>query len=177
MHGKQGFTVIELVVAIALFAIVASLAVGGFTQALRTQRQSAALLSANSNVSLVIEQMMREIRTGSKFCIEQACTDSADYADLTFRNAQDELVTYCFQNNRIERGVGGGICGGSNFQPITADNVRVEYAKFYRSGTVAGDGRQPRVTIALGVSAPEQGVAGNVIRLQTTVSPRLPMDS
>lgn len=65
---KKGFTLIELIVTVALFAIIITIAVGGFTNAIRTQRQVSALISAQSNVSLALEQMSREIRTGYLFC-------------------------------------------------------------------------------------------------------------
>jgi prepilin-type N-terminal cleavage/methylation domain-containing protein len=172
MHRK-GFTIIELLVSIGLFSVVVSLGVGGFTSALRTQRQASSLIAANSNVSLAIEQIMREIRTGSRFCSAGPCGAT----ELTFTNARNETVTYCFRDNAIERGTGGGGCGSLGFQKITADNIRVEHLQFYRSGTNAGDGLQPRITIAIGVSSPEAGVSGGIINLQTTVSSRLPLDT
>ena len=58
----SGFTLVELLVAIGVFSILISVAVGTFARALRTQRQTAALIAANSNASLVLEQMAREIR-------------------------------------------------------------------------------------------------------------------
>jgi prepilin-type N-terminal cleavage/methylation domain-containing protein len=65
---KSGFTLIELLVAIALFSIVVAIATDGFVNALRTQRQVASLISTESNVTLVLEQMAREVRTGYLFC-------------------------------------------------------------------------------------------------------------
>ena len=65
---KSGFTLIELLVAIALFSIVVTIASSGFVNALRTQRQVASLISTESNVTLVLEQIAREVRTGYLFC-------------------------------------------------------------------------------------------------------------
>ncbi len=68
MTMRKGFTLVELLVAIAVFAIVVTIASAGFVNALRTQRQVASLISTESNMTLVLEQMAREERTGYLFC-------------------------------------------------------------------------------------------------------------
>ena len=93
MLHRRGFTLIELVVAIAVFAVIVSVAVGGFVGALRSQRQVSALISVNNNVSLALEEMAREIRTGRNFC-DLAFPCPADGSGLTFFNAHGDLVTY-----------------------------------------------------------------------------------
>ncbi len=70
-QNRKGFTLIEMLVAIGIFSIVISIATGGFVSSLRTERQAAALISAQSNASLVLEQMAREIRTSSLFCHDE----------------------------------------------------------------------------------------------------------
>lgn len=182
-YGKRraskvtGFTLVELLVAVGLFSVVTSIAVGGFVSALRTQRQTAALISANSNVSLVIEQMAREMRTGFDFCTNGQICPTADV--VSFKNTRSEVVTYCVENGAILRGVGGGSCGASNFSKITAENVNVQNLGFTVSGNNPSgscDTEQPRITVTLGVSARETGVEASQIHLQTTVSVRLPLD-
>lgn len=170
---RKGFTMIELLVAVGLFAIVTSIAMGGFASALRTQRQSAGLIGANSNVSLVLEQISREVRTGFDFCVNgQNCPT---LSQLSFKNARRQVVTYCLENGAIMRG--SGACGGADFQKLTADNILVQHLEFYLDGNRPGDGRQPRVTIAIGVSSREAGISESVINLETTLSPRLPLDT
>lgn len=65
---KKGFTLVELLVTVGLFAIIITIAAGGFANAIRTQRQVASLIASQSNVSLALEQMSRQIRTGYLFC-------------------------------------------------------------------------------------------------------------
>lgn len=165
---KNGFTLVELLVSVGLFAVVVSIAVGGFVSVLRSQRQAAAFLAVNTNVGLAIEQMAREIRTGYGFCTYRSC----QLSELGFINARGENITYRLANGGLERQVNDGA-----FQKITADNVEVKYVKFYLGGREANDGLQPRVTIALGVSPREAAISGNVFNLQTTVSARLPLDT
>jgi prepilin-type N-terminal cleavage/methylation domain-containing protein len=161
---NAGFTLIELIVAIGVFSTVVSIAVGGFVRVLRTQRQVVGLLSANSNASLVIEQMAREIRTGFDFCRNgQVCVGTSE---LSFRNAAGERITYRIQNDVVERGV------NNTFAALTASNVNIRNLVFDLSGQDSNDGFPPRVTISMGVSSKELGVAGTVVNMETTVSAR-----
>ncbi len=178
-RSGDGFTLIELVVSMAIFIVILTIAVGGFVGALRSQRQVAALISANNNVSLALEQMAREIRTGRNFCYPSCAA-----GELAFTNARGELVTYRKSPSgaTIERGVSTD--GGStyDFQPITGRNAFVWSLNFFLSGQGGpadplGDDpsvdRWPtRVAIAVSVSAKETGVSEGVIRLQTTISSR-----
>ena len=164
-YDRQGFTLVELIVAVGLFSVVTSIAVGGFVSALRTQRQTVGLISANSNASLLMEQMAREIRTGYDFCVNgENCFSSSQ---LSFKNAHGESVSYRLQGGAVERSVGG------NFSPLTSGNVSIRYLSFVVSGNQSNDALTPRVTISMGVSSKELGVAGSAINLQTTVSARV----
>lgn len=169
-QNRSGFTLVELLVAIGIFSVVTSIAVGGFTSALRTQRQVAGLVLANSNASLVIEQMAREIRTGDTFCVSGQ-TSCAGSTELVFRNGVGDIVTYRWNSSAgsVERKV-----LGSGFQPLTADNVNVRHLTFIPFGNSSGDGYPPRITILMGVSSRASGVEGSIINIQTTVSSRQP---
>jgi len=166
---------VELLVAIASFVIIISIAVGGFSGALRSQRQSIALLNANYNSSLVLEQMAREIRTGTNFCDQNPpCSSPLGGGEirtdkLYFTNAYGQNVVYRLNNFGIEK----SIDGETSFKKITADDVVVDYLKFILNGQTFGDGKQTRITILIGIKSKESSVSGSVVNLQTTVSPRV----
>ena len=171
---KKGFTLIEVLVAIGLFAIIVTIAIGGLTRALRSQRQVASLLASSTNVSLVLEQMAREIRTGSDFFCDRAgpgppCRNRV-VNEIIFTNSSGEVVTYRLDpvNGAIERGIEGG-----GFDKITGDNVTVQYLNFLLTGDRNNDRSSPKVTVAIGVSPKEATLADRVLSLQTTVSSRL----
>lgn len=167
MKNQKGFTLIELLVSLSLFVIIISIAAGGFSSALRSQRQAIALMNVNNNISLVLEQMMREIRTGYDFCQNQQSQNSCTQNKITFKNAYGQTVSYQFNNNGIERDIGGG------FKKITADNVVVEYLNFIISGQNQNDKKQPRITILIGIRSTEPGISSFSTKIQTTVSPRI----
>jgi len=176
LKNNKGFTMVELLVAIASFIIIISIAVGGFSGALRSQRQSIALLNANYNSSLVLEQMAREIRTGMNFCDQNqnSCSSPVDGGEIStnelyFTNAYGQNVVYRLNNFGIEK----SIDGGTSFKKITADDVIVDYLRFILNGQNFGDGKQTRITILMGIKSKESSVSGSVVNLQTTVSSRV----
>jgi prepilin-type N-terminal cleavage/methylation domain-containing protein len=160
---RSGFTLVELLVAMTVFSIVIAIATGAFIRALRTQRQLVAFAAANSNVSLVLEQIAREIRVGRDF------RQSSD-TEITFTNARGEEVTYSFEasgTGSILRS--GGVAGP---QQLTANIVDVRDLRFILNFSEDDDFYPARVTIAIAVAPKEIGVSTSVVRVQTTVSAR-----
>lgn len=166
---RSGFGLAETLIAIGVFSVIVSIAVGGFSRALRTQRQASALLLANSNASITIEQMTREMRTGYNF-------SRPGSEQINFTNAKGASVSYLYDSadGSVKRRAGGS----GSWDKITADNVTVKYLAFLLQGEGAypGDKNQPRVTIVMSIAAKDADLSGNVINLQTTISPRLPLD-
>lgn len=158
---KSGFTLVELLVAMAVFSIVLAIATGAFIRALRTQRQLVSFASANSNVSLVLEQMAREIRVGRDFTQASGNT-------LSFTNGRGEVVTY--QHDAATESIIRTV-GNNTPRPLTSENVAVRSLEFL--GQFIGDDDYPaRITVMVSVSPQEIGVDTSVVRIQTTVSAR-----
>ncbi len=151
---RQGFTLLEFIVAITVFLVVITVAVGGFVRALKTHRQAMSLMAANSNVSAAIEQISREIRTGSNFVISGGA--------LTFDNADGAPVTYEASGGSITR------TSLSPAQSITDNNVIVDYLRF-NLGPI--NNYPPRIIINLGIR-PNQPEINTSINFQTTISSR-----
>ncbi len=181
VDSRRGFTLVELLISLTLFAILIAIAIGGFARALRTQQQVGSLLAAESNVSLAIEQMAREIRTGSDFCsgvnaglCQLSCqppdpvTGLVSCGSLAFTNVQGQTVIYNLQNNMIQKSTNAG----GSYDPITGSNVTIPYLEFTLFGNTTGDHWPPRLTIDLGVASKDSVLASQVLYLQTTVSAR-----
>lgn len=177
-HGRKGFTIIELLVTIGLFSVIVAIAAGGFTSALRAQRQVAALISAQANAGLALEQIAREARTGYLFCHDTSgvptcsCTVSVDVwtcSELNFINGYGTEVNYAIADGGLTKKESGGAA-----QPVTSDNVFVSNLTFRLFGHQEGDHWTPRITILMGVSpsSTDPVLRANVLNLQTTVSAR-----
>jgi prepilin-type N-terminal cleavage/methylation domain-containing protein len=181
---QKGFTVIELLVGMTVFVVVLSISVGTFIRGLRLQRNTVSLITVNDNLSLVLEQIAREARTGSEFDISSpgalcptvvgalnVCSGSA----FEFSSAAAGRVGYRLQGDAIERGTGISGAPVTNFVPITSDNVTIANLLVRLEYVFSGGLQQaPRVTISLvGNSSDSDPFLSNVkVRLQATVSSR-----
>jgi len=196
--GEQGVSLIELMVAVSVFIIVISIAIGSFVQSIRTQRIALALISANDSINLSIEQMAREMRTGYLFCtasIPAATTTnnlgcnnlegdlSGDY-ELQFANADGVFVRYRLNSATfaLEKGIPNSLCPGGLlspdgfcYKPITADNVKVArfVVKLNHSDTEI-DPYPPLITLIMSVTSKEPDAEPlNIFTdMETSISPR-----
>jgi prepilin-type N-terminal cleavage/methylation domain-containing protein len=67
---NHGFTLIEIIVSLALFAVVAVVAVGAFLKIVDADRRAQAIESAVNDTNFALESMVRDIRVGSDYeCI------------------------------------------------------------------------------------------------------------
>jgi prepilin-type N-terminal cleavage/methylation domain-containing protein len=193
---RKGFTLIELLVTVGLFAIVISIAVGGFTSAIRTQRQVSALISAESNISLSLEQMARQVRTGYLFCSSYGNTNPqigngpSAVADcgcslsaapgapsgswtcnsLEFYDAGSNLIFYTVRNGALMEGMNST----TTLQSVTGNAVTVKDMRFQIFGQTETDHWTPRVTVSLQLapSSTDPSILSDVFNIQTTVSAR-----
>jgi len=176
VYQKQGFTLAELIVAMSVFIILLTIAVGVFIQTLKSQRLLTDLMAVSNNSGLVLEQMVREIRTGYNFSTSTgAGTDCL--AKICFTNYEGKKIDFDLVNNRVVRKE-----NNLNQIPISAPDVSVNYLSFIVSQENQG-GLKPsfcnpwRITILMEVASKKANVFQK-IPLQTTVSSRvLPVEA
>ncbi|MDP3725201.1 MAG: type II secretion system protein [Nanoarchaeota archaeon] len=178
-HTKEkGFTVVELLVAMSVFTALLSFAVGVFVQGMRSQRELTDQIVVNNEMSLVLEQMAREMRTGSFFAPEGGRYETLSFTseNLRFEEESGRPVTYKLSASAGARGVPEKYISrndGSGDIPFTGKDVSVDELKFFVS---RGEFCAPwRVTILMKVRP--RFSARDPMPIQTTVSSRvLPVD-
>jgi len=175
---KQGFTIVELIVAVSLFVTAIAVASGIFISSLRSQRLADGLMEAQSNASLALEQMMREVRTGFDFQATAPTQDCSEgFGDtLAFTRARgSKLSDIVYDWNKVDGDVerteeiqGSGTPSAS---VLTAGDVDVERLCFYvdqeSSSTPA------KVTLIMKVNSKGGNSPGDAVNLQTSVSARI----
>jgi prepilin-type N-terminal cleavage/methylation domain-containing protein len=178
---SEGFTLVELIMAMSIFVVLISIAAGGFINILRNQRLAIALMSVNDNMSLSIEQMAREIRTGYNFI-------KISDEEFQFVNASNRIVWYRLHRGAIER-----ITENANLekipQKITADNAKIVKFNVEICGKnidtnltldSCGAGESsypPRITLGFTITSAEPDIEKLKIftNIQTTISSRTSM--
>lgn len=154
---KQGFSLIEIMVSLAIFAIVVVVATGALLTTIDATKKAQATQTVLTNLNLALEGMTREIRVGSNY------TSDANGTTFTFDDKTGSQTVYSFTSGRIDKQE------GTIISTITAPEVTIQSLKFTTIKPVPG---QPRVFITL------RGVAGTnpkyqtTFEIQTTVSQR-----
>ena len=146
MRNNRGFTLIELMVATGLFAIVMLLSSGAYLMMVGLNRQAQGIATGINNLSFALETMARGIRTGSGYqCPSGAsgCVINASTGSFSFTNSSGKISSYALVGSRVQETVDG-------VQSVLTDpSVTVTSLFFYVVGTkpVSGDQQQARVTM------------------------------
>ncbi|MBU4348664.1 type II secretion system GspH family protein [Patescibacteria group bacterium] len=183
LKSGAGFTMIELLVAISVFSIIIAVVSGIFITSLRSHRTSLALISANSDAQLVLEQMTRMIRKGEDFgadtIVGDGSGDMPQFKCLRFHygSGGNNHIVYRWDRHKtfLERSVGNDYreCDADEgFYGMVSENLRVEFANFRVDYS---DIYYPRITILLRVGTKNTQISSDKIpftNLQVSVSPR-----
>lgn len=144
--SHRGFTLVELIVSVGLFAVVALLASGAYLIMIDINRQSQTMTTGVNDLSFALETMARSIRTGTDY----DCGGAGDCADgdssFTFINSLGEEVSYSLVDSSIRQTIDGTTI------TLNDPSVTVTELTFYVSGTrtvAQGDYAQPRATIII----------------------------
>lgn len=160
---NEGFTLIELIVAMAVFSTVVTIVSSIFVSTVGSQRKNVNQQEILENSRYVLEIMGRAIRQST---VQTPNTSSSGSSSLIITHHVKGSVTYQLDNGQIKE-TSSGITDA-----LTSADVLVEKLSFIVQGKGAGDSTQPRVTIIISLSNVQPGVNANSIKLQTTITPR-----
>ncbi len=86
--ASQGFTLIEMIVSLAIFSVVAVVALGALMKIVSANKKAQSLQSAMTNINYALESMSREMRVGSDFSCQESGAQQATFpftpAECTF---------------------------------------------------------------------------------------------
>ncbi|HDO23638.1 MAG TPA: prepilin-type N-terminal cleavage/methylation domain-containing protein [bacterium] len=162
-QSRAGFTLVEMMVAVGIFAVVMVVALSSFLNISDVQKKIRSFQIVNDNLSYAMETIVKEIRTGASYCAS-SCTQSS----FSFVNAQGFSVVYRLNNNAIEKSNDGGV----NFLLLTSPEIKITDLKFFVRGQSLGDGLQPIVTIIISGSSGSKEKNKTRLNVQATVSQR-----
>ncbi|MFC1720712.1 PilW family protein [Patescibacteria group bacterium] len=166
--SNEGFTLIEMIVAVSLFTIVSLVAIGALISISNANRKVNSLRTTMDNINFAMESMSRDIRTGTNYLCEGVGNCSGGGDDLSFEDQSGVTITY--RHNDTSKSIQVRE-GAGDFVNITSPEVRVENLTFYVVG-VGTDNRQPRVLIVIEGTAGLQDKTISTFNLQSTVSQR-----
>lgn len=187
---ESGFTLIEILVSLTLFMIVVTISVGSLMTLVQANSKVQNIESAVENVSFALDDMTRNIRTGSNyqcpatdFINKYATPIDCATGNTSFAYTESDQsltagmgsqrIAYKLQGGQILQHLGTGSLGDNKWQPLTSTDVTINQLKFYvtdAAGYSAGNAYSPTVTIFVAGTVNGAHGTGSTFRLETTVN-------
>lgn len=183
-----GFTLVEMMVAIAVFSVVMVTAMSALLNVIDADAKARSIKTAINNISFALEGISKDMRMGTEYaCLDNYgavigdgnCSGGGDGIKYRSNRAdvggdgKNKFAYYRWKGTQIEgclekAPVVSGICGDLDFHPITSTEVKLDKVVFYVLGVQnpvpLTNKTQPRMIMTI------SGTAGsaNKARLQTT---------
>lgn len=169
---NKSFTLIEIIVAVAIFSIFIGTVVGIFVFSIHAQRKALAYQELLDQTSYVMEYMSRSLRMAKKDlntrCIGKNENYSVSGSSINFKNYKDECQEFFLTGTRLQEYK--NIWAGNIY--LTSDNLQVNQFNINFLGETQNDNLQPRVTIFLDIESTRISENPPRLQIQTTISQR-----
>lgn len=162
-----GFTIVELIVSIGIFTVVAVAAVGALTSVIDANQRTQALTETNNNLNFVLKSMVREMRNGFNYGCDIANPENTTCSpqpaeEFGFINAARDRVGFEKSGSEIVDEDGNS---------LTPDGVEVTHLDFRVTGS-NNNNEQARVEITIEAEA-GTGDTKQTLNLHTSATQRL----
>lgn len=127
-RSSGGFTLIEMIVSIAIFMIVAVIAVGSLVRVVALNRQAQTLQASVNNISFSLDSMSREVRQGAKIGCQQSqyLGGSITLSNITAScpsTAPEAYNLIAFQSGKTDASKSCSLYYVYWFKPVTVNSV------------------------------------------------------
>lgn len=177
---KRGFTLIEMIVAIGLFAVVMTISVGTLISVFDENRKAESLKVAMDGYSQVVDTISREMRFGRTYACGQPPVPAANLQPADCANSPASSISFVNENGFTVsyQEVGCAIQRWSEdtnqWVIMSPRDVCLNKFSFYVMGSQPGDTVQPKVFMVM------SGIVGSSLKpldqttftVQTLVSQR-----
>ncbi len=182
---NRGFTLIEIMTAVSIFAVVTTISMGSILTIFDVNRKAESVKTVMDNLNLAIESMAREMRFGTNYVCGHSspivggagsmpapndCPPGASSVAF-LANGNVNGIVYRQNGATIEKSL-----GGNGFVPVTASEIVIEDLDFYvigsRPSSAEGTPQQPKVLIRIRGEAGTKEGTKSEFTMQTLVSQR-----
>jgi prepilin-type N-terminal cleavage/methylation domain-containing protein len=179
-NNNRGLTLIEMLVAVAIFISLITITLTIFVSGLRAQRKNLAYQQLLDQTSYLMEYMSRAIRMARKdmsgdctggeklnYALSTETVNGSERKCLKFINYRGECQQFCLEEGRIKeiKKVNGNYFS-ENY--LTGPALKVKSFEITLKGETQDDEFQPLVFIFLDI----EGKEGSKIQIQTSISQR-----
>tara|TARA_B100000745_G_scaffold300516_1_gene254908 strand:+ start:10681 stop:11298 length:618 start_codon:yes stop_codon:yes gene_type:complete len=181
IYQERGFTLVEMLVAVSLFAVVMVISAGALLDMVSANRKAQSLQSVINNLNVALDGMVRNVRMGTTYhcgsptesslnvlATRQSCASGngllsfESFGGSTTDNS-DQWV-YWVENGRLYKSEDGK----RTALAITAPEIQIDSFRVYVTGATQtlnrnGDTVQPKVVFSLQGTAAAAGNTSSVI--------------
>jgi prepilin-type N-terminal cleavage/methylation domain-containing protein len=164
LRNIRGFTMIELIVTVAVFSMTAVLIVSIFARAMSVQRRATSAEKLQANGTFIIESIAKEIRVSN---IENQDSANCTATSLSMTHPYQGTTTYSLINGNVYK----SITIPATFNSIVnSTEVTITRLNFCITGSGLADNQPPKVTILIAL----ENSFGQILHFdfQTTVVSR-----
>ena len=171
---NKGFTLVELLVSIALFSIILIIVLGTIVTIVDTSRKIRTMTEVMNNLNFTFENITRSVKTAKN--IRNVTSKMVELIDQN-----NFCIQYIFEDNTIKKAStnepGSDCVGLGNPTKLIADEIKIEDFSLQEVVTKGGDNdfevaNQPRVFVSISGSIETVRGITSKFNLQTTVSQR-----
>ncbi len=174
LQNKKGFTLIEIIVSLAIFSIVMLLVAGTYISLISASADVRTETSAMNNVAAVLSAMSNDIRNGK--CKLGQCVSGNSF---TFTNSSRNAVMYGATSTVCPSGITNQICksisGGTAYvlthTPVKIAKLNFTARTYSSSGTPTAQQTFITITIDGSYTLPHQTQSLH-FHFETVVTPR-----
>lgn len=168
---NSGFTLVEMLVSIALFSIVLTVAIGSIFTIIDSSRKSQTLTLVMNNLNFSLEVMTRDIKTSDPVEIENEGTLLNPILKIKDQDGDTIRYKYVEDEQTIKKSVNS--TSDSQYFSIVSSDVSIETFEFQIFGDPTGTPKeQPLVVIVVNGYAQITERIRSDFDIQTSVSPR-----
>lgn len=172
----SGFTLVELLVAIAVFIVVMTISLGSILSIMDASRKAKNLKTMMTNLNFSIDVMAREIKFGKKYYCGIDVTNphiatqncSSGGTSITFTTSTGVDTIYTLSSGQIQKSINHG----GTYIGVTSPEVTIQDLKFFVLGSTFADTIQPKVLVLIRGYAGSKPTTQSSFVLQTTLSQR-----
>lgn len=185
LRAEAGFTLVEMIVAVALFSVVMLISVSALLSLVDANRKAQALQSVINNLNIAVDGLVRSVREGSNYRCGGAAPSNPDcegggtvfffepFTGSSTDTSDDWAYSYDATTHRLYKSENGGI----NYIAITAPEVTIDSVTFYVIGARRGtldSGTQPKVLVVIkGTAGAAKAKTRTTFHLQATAVQRV----
>jgi prepilin-type N-terminal cleavage/methylation domain-containing protein len=151
LRKTGGFTLIEIIVSVALFSVVMTIVASAYLNLLNLDRQTRATNDIVNNLDFVVSTMARSIRTGTDYqCGGTGGTNCPITPSSTFAFVDDQGNTVTYSWDSINQQITECYGAGCTITAITDPRIKIDTLHFYVRGAQNNtDQIQPQVIFVL----------------------------